>query len=93
MEEYSYTSTHRLGHPGPVTGSLYPYLSLLFVFHILKKNIELGVFRNWSLRIILEIKGDEMPVLVVARSKAVCGRSPAEVLGTNPTGGMDVCLL
>jgi len=23
MEEQSYTSTHRLGHTGPVTGSLY----------------------------------------------------------------------
>jgi len=26
MEEYSYTSTHRLGHTGPVTGTLYLYL-------------------------------------------------------------------
>ena len=25
MEEYSYTSTHPLGHTGPVTGSLYHY--------------------------------------------------------------------
>ena len=25
MEEYSYTSTHPLGHTGPVTGSLYLY--------------------------------------------------------------------
>ena len=23
----------------------------------------------------------------------VCGRSPAEIVGLNPTGGMDVCLL
>jgi len=29
MEEYSYTSTHPLGHIGPVTGSLYLYLVLL----------------------------------------------------------------
>ena len=27
MEEYSYTSTHPLDHAGPVTGSLYLYLS------------------------------------------------------------------
>jgi len=34
------------------------------------------------------------PVPVAARSKAwVCGRSPAEIMGSNPTGGMDVCLL
>jgi len=28
LEEWSYTSTHPLGHTGPVTGSLYLYLSL-----------------------------------------------------------------
>ena len=29
---------------------------------------------------------------VAARCKAwVCGRSPAETVGSNPTGGMDVC--
>jgi hypothetical protein len=34
------------------------------------------------------------PVLVAARSKAsVCGRSLARIAGSNPTGGMDVCLL
>ena len=32
------------------------------------------------------------PVPVAARSKAyVCGRSPAEIVGLNPTGGMNVC--
>ena len=32
------------------------------------------------------------PVPVAAWSKAwVCGRSPAEIVGSNPTGGMDVC--
>jgi len=31
MEEYSYTSTHPLGHTGPVTGTLY-----LFYLYILK---------------------------------------------------------
>ena len=37
---------------------------------------------------------DEVPVPVAALSKAwVCGRSPAEIVGSNPTGGMDVCLL
>jgi len=24
---------------------------------------------------------------------SACGRSPAEILGSNPTGGMDICLL
>jgi hypothetical protein len=35
----------------------------------------------------------QMPVPVAARPKSyVCGRLPAEILGLNPTGGMDVCL-
>jgi hypothetical protein len=35
-----------------------------------------------------------LPVPVVAPSKAyVCGRSPAEMMGSNLTGGMDVCML
>ena len=36
MEEYSYTSTHPLGHTGPVTGSLYVYL--LKVSSLILKN-------------------------------------------------------
>ena len=35
MEEYSYTSTHSLGHNGSVTRSLYIYLYLLHVICIL----------------------------------------------------------
>ena len=31
MEQYSYTSTHPLGHTGPVTASLYLLLLLLFI--------------------------------------------------------------
>jgi len=35
---------------------------------------------------------ERMPVPLAARSKTlVCGRSPAEIVGLNPTGGMDVC--
>ena len=35
-----------------------------------------------------------LPVPVAALSEAwVCGRSPAEIVGSNPTGRMDVCLL
>ena len=34
------------------------------------------------------------PVPIAARSKAyVCGRSPAEIAGLNPTWAMDLCLL
>ena len=39
-------------------------------------------------------KAINRPVPVAARSKAyVSGRSPGEIVGSNPTGGMDVCLL
>ena len=35
-----------------------------------------------------------MPVPVAARSKTwVCGRSLAVIVGSNPAGGVDVCLL
>ena len=39
------------------------------------------------------LSGDRMPIPVAARFKAwVCGRSPAEIAGSNPVGsvGMDV---
>jgi len=67
------------------------------------------VFNSWYLLLFLEeccpgwigiklvfrytIK-DAMPVPVAARSKAqVCGSSSAEIVGSNPAVGMDVCLL
>jgi hypothetical protein len=44
-----------------------------------------------------QFMGREMlrkPIPVAARSKAlVCGRSHAGIAGSNPAGGMDVCLL
>jgi len=52
-------------------------------------------FSNGRIEIlnILENKG-LLPVPVPARSKAqVCRCSPAEIVGSNLTGGMDVCLL
>ena len=37
---------------------------------------------------------NNLPILVAARSKAwVCGRSLAGIVGSKPTGGMDVCLV
>jgi len=32
-------------------------------------------------------------VVVVVVVIVACGRSPAEIVGSNPTGGMDICLL
>ena len=37
---------------------------------------------------------EKRPPPVAARSKAsFCGRSPAEIAGSNPAGGMEFCLL
>jgi len=37
---------------------------------------------------------EKEPVPVAAQSEVwVCGLSPAQIVGSNPTGGMDVCLL
>ena len=38
MEEYSYTSTHPLGHTGPVTGSLYLHVIARLFLIFLKAN-------------------------------------------------------
>ena len=32
IEEYSYTSTHPVGHTEPVTGSLYLYLIYIYIY-------------------------------------------------------------
>ena len=43
--------------------------------------------------VIFVTKAINKSVLVVALSKVwVCGRSPAEIVGSNPVGGVDVCL-
>jgi len=41
MEEWSYTSTHPMGHIGPVTGSLYLFFNETF------NNNNLNVFFNY----------------------------------------------
>jgi len=43
MEEYSYTSTHPLGHTGPVTGTL--YLLLIYNIHYIHFYISLKKLR------------------------------------------------
>ena len=46
------------------------------------------------MRYILQISCEyTVPAPVVARAKAwVCRRSPAQIAGSNSTGGMDACL-
>ena len=48
MEEYSYNSTHPLGHTGPVTGSLYLYL----LYKIIGLVIPCPVIINFSVKFI-----------------------------------------
>ena len=51
-------------------------------------HLKLTLLHNYTILVLC------MPVPVAARSKAqVYGRSPADIVGSNPTGGMDVCLL
>jgi len=40
MEEKSYSSTHPLGHTGPVTGSLYLYLYLYLLLMVVEWTTE-----------------------------------------------------
>ena len=43
---------------------------------------------------ILSLYSSYLPAPVAARSKVwVCSRASAEIVGSNPTGGMHVCLL
>ena len=44
MEEYSYTSTHPLGHTGPVTGSLYLYHFTSLKYLVIQRRI-VGVMK------------------------------------------------
>jgi hypothetical protein len=39
----------------------------------------------------VQIKTDSGPSGRVVKAW-VCGRSPADIVGSNPTGGMDICL-
>jgi len=50
---------------------------------------------EWKLPIILMVgTPDILPVPVAAQSKAyIYSHLPAEIVGSNPTGGMDACLL
>jgi endo-1,4-beta-D-glucanase Y len=44
--------------------------------------------------LFIVLKTDIVPVPVTARSKAwVCGRSPAEIVDSNPARDMDVSIL
>jgi len=65
------------------------------VIFLIRKCLQVWVVLRLAVRRVdfLTIKF-KRPVPVAARSKAyVYGRSPAEIVGSNPNRGMDVCLL
>ena len=69
MEKYSFTSTHRLGHTGPVRGTLYIYISCLYC--VLFFNLCLGCKKLKFL--ILSCYMHSCVVLDVSRSKYLPG--------------------
>ena len=64
-------------------------------WHIpLRYSVQTNVAINQQIIILSKNRATCLPVPVAARSKAwVCDRSPAEIVGSNPTGDMDVCVL
>ena len=52
MEEQSYTSTHLLGHTGPVTGPLYRYL----YYTKSAENLNKEALRNFRKKIYVSLK-------------------------------------
>jgi len=82
MEEYTYTSTHLLGHTGPVTGKLYLYLYTLYctVVHNISflstsASYNCGLYTNPQERDITEIqwkdRGRDSSVSIATRYRLV----------------------
>jgi hypothetical protein len=86
-----------------ICASLFSFLSLLFLasfrFYVsldhiynLPRFLNSVIVAHSSLILITDINVSD--VTVTARSNAwICGRSLGGVAGSNPAGGMDVCLL
>jgi hypothetical protein len=78
-------------------GSLWTDLNEITYLSVFRKSAEktqvsLKSCQNNLYRIIIGGYRSNLPVQVAPRSKAfVCGRLPAEIVGSNPTGGMYVC--
>jgi hypothetical protein len=78
-------------------------MSNIYCWAVLKLEINRTKFINkkWlaveeevAFRNMLRCAKRAVPIPVAAQSNAwVCGRSLAGIAGSNPTGGMDICLL
>ena len=72
IEEYSYTSTHSLGHTGPVTGTLYLYIS---TFRNMCAVLNVVVFcSSWLLLLLL---------LQLCSLPKVCAFEPESLINTH----------
>ena len=62
--------------------------------NLIQYNLLIYNVRNNGLGYLHHTDMNNVPAPVAARSKAyVCSRSPAEIVGSNPTAAIDICLL
>ena len=62
--------------------------------YFLTKYFEFNLKITYFVEINFRNYATKWPIPVAAQSKAwVCGRSPAEIVVSNPTGGTDICLM
>ena len=66
--------------------------------HFFVKSLWLAGSRGSAVGIVYRLRsgrsGVRISIPVAVRSKAwVCGRSHTRIVGSNPTGGMDVCVV
>ena len=68
-------------------------LSSYKIFRLAVKNTKF-LMSSGKVQFFFQILIKSRPIPVAARSKSwVCGRSPPEIVGSNPTGGVKFCLL
>jgi hypothetical protein len=85
------TSSSPKGLYGPGMGQVYLYLKHLQTNGEMVPKLQTGNKYRPSQFTLITTKHIDLPVPVAAQSTAyVCGRSPVEVMGSNPTGGMVV---
>ena len=87
MSHYTDNNRHRLQNS-----------CALATVHTDSHSEDIRLWQIWSKHVygfrIWKQQTDKTPVPVAARSKAqVCDRSPTEIVGSNPAGGIDSCQL
>jgi len=57
------------------------------------KNKRLYLLSRQNIRTLTQISGVHVCKMAAQSKAQVCGCLPTEIVGSNPTGGMDICLL